>query len=221
MAGLTLLPDSLLTSSRVADPDAACHRAQAHGLVSSWIGCVVRAATWQDLWLPQGLARYLCALYLRSFRGEGDFGLELERLAEATARLEEENPCLFPLHPGRLGTAPAIGSGPAFAIATASPFADSPLAVQHPLRERLLAIKAPAVVHCFTAHVGEARFKQALCTFVARALGNSAASPSARTATSSLAAGYDGACMMRDAALTMPLHGDFISQYCAAPQDVG
>ncbi len=27
--------------------------------------------------------------------------------------------------------------------------------------------------------------------------------------------------MMRDAALTMPLHGDFISQYCAAPQDVG
>jgi hypothetical protein len=161
MAGLTLLPDSLLTSNRVFDPDIACHTAQAFGIASTWIGCTLRASAWQDAWLLQGLVRYVVAVYLRSFRGEADFSLWLERLCESTARLEDEFPSLHPIYPDMVDTA---------SVDNPSLCANSPLSVNHPLRSQHVAVKAPAVCNIFAAHVGEMRFRNAISAIVVKSL---------------------------------------------------
>lgn len=171
MAGLTLLPDTLLTSNRIFDPEASVHAAQAFGLASSWIGCCLRASIWQDLWLLQGLARYLVAIYLRSFRGEADFGLWLERLCEGTARLEDECPALQPLYP-RIVEYSSANLPPSLC-------ANSPITVQHPFRDSHMALKAPAVCNIFATHVGESRFRNAVSAIVVKSL-----SPQLECATS-------------------------------------
>ena len=161
MAGLTLLPDSLLISNRISDPDVATHAAQAFGLASTWIGCCLRASIWQDLWLLQGLARYVVAMYLRSFRGESDFGLWLERLCEGSARLEDEFPALQPLYPGIVEISSA---------GTSSLCSNSPITVQHPFRDTHVSLKSPAVCNIFAANVGETRFRNAISAIVVKSL---------------------------------------------------
>lgn len=189
MAGLTILPDSLLTSSRIIDSEASSHRAQAFGLVQSWVGCALHSDSWVDSWLSEGMARYITSLYFRSFRGNSDHELEIARANESLARLEEEHPSLLPLDPALvLGLSKhsvlqgsptnASSSSAAAAADEDSEAPDRPpsldalaLAIQHPFRRHHVAIKGMLVCHVLAAHVGEGRFREAVSFLLSRATG--------------------------------------------------
>ncbi len=149
MAGLTLLPDSLLASGRVVDEDAGAHRAQAAGIARSLFGCIVSSASWRDAWVTAGAAGYLVDCYMRSFRSAADWDVAASHLNEAVARLEEEHPELLPLCPQG-----------AFADER---HASCATAAAHPLRPLLLALKPRAVWRSLAGSVGEEAVKRVLC----------------------------------------------------------
>jgi hypothetical protein len=153
MAGLTLMPDAVLSSERAPDADAAAHAGAALGVASTWFGCALCSARWVDAWVTRGVAGFLVGRYFASFRGAGEWELDLARRGEALGRLEREHPELLPLRP------PDALAGGAAAWAALGP-----------LRDAYVALKAPAVVHAIAGAVGDARFVRALGALAAKVL---------------------------------------------------
>ena len=79
-AGVATFPDPILLDERAAlseNPDARI----AEALARQWFGSVVQARYWTDIWLDEGFAAYLSALFTEHQQGEEAFALTMQDYA--------------------------------------------------------------------------------------------------------------------------------------------
>ena len=91
----TTISDAVLGSAR-ADADYSSQGVVSHELGQHWFGDLVQGRDWADIWLNEGFATYLQALYTQDHDGNGAFRLEMRR-DQRVARTEDRDAYLRPI----------------------------------------------------------------------------------------------------------------------------
>jgi aminopeptidase N len=91
----TSLTDATLHNAR-ADPDYSSERLVSHELGQQWFGDFVQGRDWADIWLNEGFATYLEALYTQHHDGDASFRLQMLQDQEAAVR-QDRNDYLRPI----------------------------------------------------------------------------------------------------------------------------
>jgi aminopeptidase N len=86
----TTLTDATLHDAR-ADPDYSSQALVAHELGQEWFGDLVQGRDWADIWLNEGFATYLEALYTQYHEGDEAFRLEMMQDQETAERQDRED----------------------------------------------------------------------------------------------------------------------------------
>ena len=86
----TTLTDATLHDAR-AEPDYPSQDLVAHELGQEWFGDLVQGRDWADIWLNEGFATYLEALYTQYHEGNDSFRLEMMQDQEAAERQDRDD----------------------------------------------------------------------------------------------------------------------------------
>lgn len=86
----TTLTDATLHDAR-ADPDYPSQALVAHELGQEWFGDFVQGRDWADIWLNEGFATYLEALYTQYHEGDDAFRLEMMQDQETAEGQDQED----------------------------------------------------------------------------------------------------------------------------------
>ena len=86
----TTLSDATLHDAR-ADTDYSSQALVAHELGQEWFGDLVQGRDWADIWLNEGFATYLEALYTQYHDGDDAFRLEMMQSQETAERQDRED----------------------------------------------------------------------------------------------------------------------------------
>lgn len=86
----TTLTDATLHDAR-ADPDYSSQALVAHELGQEWFGDLVQGRDWADIWLNEGFATYLEALYTQYHEGDDAFRMEMLQDQETAERQDRED----------------------------------------------------------------------------------------------------------------------------------
>lgn len=91
----TTISDVVLGSAR-ADADYSSQGVVSHELGQHWFGDLVQGRDWADIWLNEGFATYLQALYTQYREGNDAFRLEMRR-DQLVARAEDREAYVRPI----------------------------------------------------------------------------------------------------------------------------
>ena len=86
----TTLTDATLHDAR-ADADYSSQALVAHELGQEWFGDLVQGRDWADIWLNEGFATYLEALYTQHHEGDEAFRLEMMQDQETAERQDRDD----------------------------------------------------------------------------------------------------------------------------------
>jgi aminopeptidase N len=86
----TTLTDTTLHDAR-ADPDYSSEALVAHELGQHWFGDLVQGRDWADIWLNEGFATYLEALYAQYHEGNDAFRLEMMQDQDAAEQQDRDD----------------------------------------------------------------------------------------------------------------------------------
>ncbi len=167
----TTLTDATLHSAR-ADLDFPSTALVAHELGQQWFGDYVQGRDWADIWLNEGFATYLQALYTQYHSGFDAYRLEIYRDQRAAQREERKTPrpLVFRRFRDPLDMFDAITHQKGAAVLDMLRYVlDGPGALQQPasqreplfralraylLTHRARAVGTPALVHSVEAATG-------------------------------------------------------------------
>ncbi|KAH6899280.1 hypothetical protein BKA70DRAFT_1526881 [Coprinopsis sp. MPI-PUGE-AT-0042] len=78
-AGLLLITSELLHGDDAIDQALETRHALSHALACQWSGINIIPKTWSDIWLTNGLAFYITALFMKKLFGNNDYRFRLKK----------------------------------------------------------------------------------------------------------------------------------------------
>ncbi|XP_065647290.1 transcription initiation factor TFIID subunit 2 isoform X3 [Hydra vulgaris] len=106
---MNILSTNLLHPESVIEQTFISRKILVNGLAEQFFGMFVGMHSWCDLWLIQGIFRYLAGLFLKKHFGNNDYKLWLHKELELLCNYELVGPGLPPLYPYSLVTHPIDG----------------------------------------------------------------------------------------------------------------
>src|SRR5262249_34472545 len=92
----TTLRESAVLQDPQATIDYPDTELVAHELAQHWLGDYVQAQSWADIWLNEGFATYLPALYTQYHEGNDDYPLQMMQYQE-TAKTQDRRDYIRPI----------------------------------------------------------------------------------------------------------------------------
>jgi transcription initiation factor TFIID subunit 2 len=78
-AGLSLVTSELLHGDDAIDQALETRHSLSHALACQWSGINIIPKTWSDIWLTNGLAFYITALFMKKLFGNNDYRFRLKK----------------------------------------------------------------------------------------------------------------------------------------------
>eukprot|EP00795_Rhopilema_esculentum_P015795 gene15795-7100_t len=165
-ASMSVLSTNLLHSNRIIDQTILTRIALAQALSEQFFGCFVVMGSWVDYWLPLGISRYLCGLFIKKVFGNNEYRYYISKEMESLCAFEVEGPGLPPIYPVPLAADPRQTAGDVKqnlpeANATTGITKHHPHLVS-PRQNEMLKTKAHLVIRMIDGRIGQELLLQAL-----------------------------------------------------------
>lgn len=90
-ATMAILDTYLLHSKHVIDQTFITRRVLAHSVADQFFGCYISKNTWNDAWLPRGIAGYLALQFHRKVFGNNDYRHQVAEMYKKVIEYEQKN----------------------------------------------------------------------------------------------------------------------------------
>ncbi|GAB6030287.1 Transcription initiation factor TFIID subunit 2 [Chamberlinius hualienensis] len=89
-ATMTILSTNLLHSRFVIDQAYTSMKLMSRAVAEQFFGCFINLSSWSDAWLPKGISRYLCGLWIKQCFGNNEYRFRIQKALQHVIDYEQK-----------------------------------------------------------------------------------------------------------------------------------